>query len=115
MAVTTTVTKVNKNVLYISSAGYTADAENASIDLSSYYMEGAKNIAAQIQRTAGATDVIQFDLQGSIDGTNFETLLSITTANDYDVVLNKPIKHLKLLCTTVGTGNTLTAHVYVIQ
>jgi len=115
MAVTTTVTKVNKDVLYISSAGYTADAENATVDLSSYYMEGAKNIAVQIQRTAGATDVIDFNIQGSLDGTNYETLLQITSANDYDVVLNKPVKHLKLLCTTVGAGNTLTAHVYVIQ
>ena len=114
MTVTTTVTKIAKNVLKISSAGYTADAENAVVDLRTYRMEGAQDFTMQVQKTAGGTTTVAVNLQATNDGTNYSTILAETgvDASGWDAVADRACQQVKILCTTVGAGNTLTVVVY---
>lgn len=109
---TVVVTKIAKNVLKITAPGFDADAEETTIDLRTYRIEGAGDFTMQVQRTAGAQDVIEMNLQVTNDGTNFNTILTETGANDWDSVADKACQQVKLLCTTVGGGNTLTVHLY---
>lgn len=109
---TVVVTKIAKNVLKITAPGFDANAEFTVIDLRTYLMEGAQDFTMQVQRTAGAQDVIEMNLQATNDGTNFNTILTETGANDWDSIASKACQQLKLLCTDVGVGNTLTAHIY---
>ena len=109
---TVVVTKIAKNVLKITAPGFDADTESTLIDLRTYRMEGAQDFSMQIARTAGAEDVIAFSLKASNDGVTHTTIATITAANAWTAVEGKACQQLHLYCTTVGTGNTLTAYIY---
>jgi len=109
---TAVIGKVAKNVLRIHASDFDADTEELIIDLRTHLMEGASNFTMQCQRTAGAQDVIEVNLQATNDGTNYSTILTETGANDWDSIAAKSCQQLKILVTTVGAGNTLDIHVY---
>lgn len=93
-------------------SGFTADAEvSATINAAGFgFIPRIAKI--QVVRTAGATDVIDMTLQGSLDGTTWEDIASVTDlsvtpfADEHDVHSAK----FRLICNTVGAANTLTCY-----
>lgn len=109
---TVTVTKVAKNVLKILAADFDANAESTIIDLSTYRMEGAQDFTMQVQRTAGATDVVSVSLKAANDGSNFTTILTETSHVGWGAVTGKACHSVNIFITTVGAANTLDVYVY---
>lgn len=114
---TIVVSKIAKNVLKITAPDFDANSEEAIIDLRTYRMEGAQDFTMQVQRTVGATDVVEVNLQATNDGTNYSTILQETGVNTagWDAVADRACQQLKILVTTVGVGNTLTIVVYAVM
>lgn len=129
---TETVSLVNDGetpAIVINTAGIDADSEEgAAVDIYSQgnnWKQGLPNaITFKLTRTGGSTDAVSVDLQGSIDGVTYDTLLTITDVTggasvhnffpviDYTSateVKDKLYRYFKHVCTTVGAGNTLTA------
>ncbi len=111
---TVTVIKVAKNILRITAADFDADAEETTIDLRTYRMEGAQDFTMQVHRTVGTTDVVDIKLQATNIGTSFHTILIETgvNADGWDAIEDRSCQQIKILVTTVGSGNTLTVVIY---
>lgn len=109
---TAVITKIAKNVLKITVPDLDADSEYAVIDLRTYKMEGAQDFTMQVQRTVGATDVVAVHLKASNDGVNFVAIITETSHEGWSAVVGKACQQIQVLVTTVGAGNTLTAHLY---
>lgn len=111
---TAVITKVAKNVLKINAPDFDADVEELIVDLATYRMEGAQDYTMHVQQTAGATAVVEVNLQASSDGTNYSTILQETgvNASGWDAVADRACAKVKILVTTVGAGNTLAVVVY---
>ena len=96
-----------------STTGITTDAGGGTaIDMSSTPMSKYTMI---IDRTAGATDVIEIHLECSLDGTIWsntnDALISVTTtANEptRNSFNGGPCQQIRYNVVTVGAGNTLT-------
>jgi hypothetical protein len=74
-----------------------------------------KAVTFMFQRTAGSTDTISVQLEGSFDGTNFKIIGSAVTDitggfTAITVNADKPAPYYRLYVTTVGAGNTLKSY-----
>lgn len=108
--------------LTIEAAGFDADGENMVVDLLRYNIDRyPTDWSFIITRTVGSTNTISVALQGSINNSVFEDILTETdvtggtsahvhTVNDYSGSASprKQYRYIKLLVSTIGAGNTLT-------
>ena len=107
------------NRLKISTAGIDANAEEGSvIDLHKYQINLTKaGIIAR--RTAGSTDTVEVNIMASADGTEYEELASCVSSAASTAFVwassfaTKSLRYVKVVCVTVGSGNTLTSTVYL--
>lgn len=70
--------------------------------------------AIALVRTAGATDTVDVDLEGSLDGVNWFSLANVTSVAggaSITFVVDKPVRFARYNVTTVGSGNTLTVQI----
>jgi hypothetical protein len=103
-----------------------------AIDLADYvkYHNGmlpkGGSMALSVDQTSGTTAVVAVSLQGSLDGgTTYMDIVDLTDCEStgisdsisgckYDnVMVNAPIRHVRVYVTTVGAGNTLTTTGYI--
>ncbi len=132
---TETVEHLSQNkVLKVTFAGFDADAEESyalfPIDILARFIQGKLPTRASLYVTAAhasaVTDVVDIALQGSVDGTRWSDIASVTDADVDDggtVAEDSAIVHgdlrdevyryFRVLCTTVGAGNTLTAIIHL--
>jgi hypothetical protein len=97
--------------LVISTAGLDADAEEGPVfDVADYGFIPTR-ASLIVERTAGSTALIALSINGSFDGTTYTSLANVT-AKDTQAVDDtlSAYRYFKCICTTVGAGNTLTAH-----
>jgi hypothetical protein len=126
-----TITMEN-NCFKVVATGFDANAEVATVidttDYTKYFggrLPKGGQMSMMVERTAGTTDVVAISLQGSIDGTVFRDVIDLTKstaaatadtlagcANDNDL-LHAPLRYVRILATTVGSGNTLKATAYI--
>jgi hypothetical protein len=106
---TQTHTLIGKSLL-VQTPGLDADAEEGPVvDLVEYGFIPTR-LSLIVTRTAGSTALIALDIQGSINGVTYTSLAAVT-AKDTEAVDDTltAYRYFKCVCTTVGTGNTLTA------
>lgn len=91
---------------------FTADGADGSTRGGTH--EAMRSFGVYVVRAAGSTDVVDLDLYGSPDGTNWVKLgdvtASVANGTGYGAVVDKPTPYWRIECVTVGAGNTL--HVY---
>jgi hypothetical protein len=129
---TNTVKKFNENLWYWETAGYKADAETASLTLTVRgWKKIPKHYAVFVRRTAGATNAVSVSLEGSNAYVTWNTITAAVTDVTGTNPTESPTTHgplvdytgsgtnyafyryLRVYCTTVGAGNTLTVGVYM--
>ena len=105
----------------ITTAALDADGEyGAAVDLHTVFKGQPlpDKFTTKVTKTAGTVTTISVSLQGSMDGTTYEAITTVTAALTYghhvvDYGENgtdrKQYRYLRNYCTTVGAGNTLTA------
>ncbi len=90
-------------------AGITTDAGGGtSVDMS---LSPMNDYVMVIDRTAGATDVVEIDLECSIDNSIFSQIETITSLATEPAFINKPdvpCNYMRYNVVTVGAGNTIT-------
>lgn len=89
---------------------FTADADTAT------FGDGVSIISDfgfTFKRTVGATDVVDFDLHGSMNGTDFykvaDLITTVAGGGIYASAVDKPMTIARIVCVTVGAGNTIVA------
>lgn len=97
--------------------GVNANAVQTTIDMVNTPMNRYTVI---VDRTAGATDVVDIELQCSIDNTAFVTILSILTLAGEPVIANPmtnniPCARLQIEVIDVGAGNTLAIQTLAVR
>ena len=128
---TQTITREH-NCVKIVTTNFDADGEVATaIDITDYsksmggLLPKGRNMSLSVDQTAGTTAVVAISLQGSLDNSTWRDIIDLTDceatgtsdaiggcAHDNDM-LNAPVRYLRIYCTTVGAGNTLTTTAYV--
>ena len=105
---------------------FDADTET-SAGFDSWATGNVFNAAAfLVSRTAGSTDVISFKVQGSFDNAIWEdTGMAVTAKDTYDYFplpdfsgsadYLKTFRYWRFVCTTVGSGNTLDADLWLYK
>ena len=112
MAISQTIQQVLDDTIIIQVTGFTADAENGdAVDILATYGWIPDKVGVSVVRTAGATAVIDVDIQHSYDNTNFTQAVN-ATASDGTVytATGKLARYWRVYITTVGVGNTLTVN-----
>jgi len=96
-------------------AGITANGAGSPLNMAT---TPCKNYTMMIDRTVGATDVVEIDLEGSIDGTDFAQIATITSLVGEPVTvsaINLPYSVVRYNVVTVGAGNTLQIHLLAVR
>lgn len=97
------------SALYVVTADLDADTEEgAALDMENFgFIPFRVNML--VTRTAGSTAGIAVSVEGSVDGTTYTSLADVT-AKDTEAVDDtvSAYRYFKCVCTTVGSGNTLT-------
>lgn len=91
--------------------GITANGAQAAIDMTDCPMS---KFTMVVDRTAGATDVVEIDLEASLDGTlwfQIATITSLATDPNRVSVVDEPWRHFRANVVDVGAGNTLTTQI----
>jgi hypothetical protein len=69
----------------------------------------------QVVRTAGTTDAVDVDLEGSLDGTTFfklgDVVTSVAGGTAAGFVVDRPVPFWRYRVVVVGSGNTLRVHI----
>jgi len=110
---------------------FDADAEVATaIDIADYMLAGVRlpkgrNMSMSVDQTAGTTATVAISLQGSLDNSTWRDIVDLTDCEATGTsdalggcaynsdMLHAPVRYLRIYCTTVGAGNTLTATAYI--
>ena len=118
-----------EKVYYFIDDTFDADGEvSTSLDWLASMKQAKLPTRASMYVTAthatAVTDVVQIDLEGSVDGNRWDQLISITdadadnggTASEDSAISHadlqaKAYRYFRVDCVTVGLGNTLTAKV----
>lgn len=114
--VITNIRIVGKNCLFLDVVGMDEDDDRgAAVDVLEEYGFIPSKFCLSVQRTAGSTDVIDVNLEGSVDGrgADYASLIQVTGKDAWSEVVNKPVRFVRITCTTVGAGNTLDAHAVI--
>jgi hypothetical protein len=94
-------------------AGVTGAGAGTAVDMSKNPMN---HFTLMVDRTAGTTDVVEIDLEGSVDGVDFRQIgsLTVTSLAQEPVLIaggNTPMSYMRYNVVTVGAGNTLQVHI----
>jgi hypothetical protein len=120
------------NCIKVVTTNFDADAEVATtIDLASYRkgmggrLPRGGAMSLSVDQTAGTTAVVAISLQGSLDNTTFRDIVDLTDCESTGTsdslagcaynseMINAPVRYVRVYCTTVGAGNTLTTTAYI--
>ena len=89
--------------------GITGTGAGTTLDMTTTPMS---KFAIMVDRTAGASAFV-VNLEGSIDGTNWSTLVAHSAVDgDTTFVVDKPVDRIRYNVTTIGAGNTLTIVIF---
>jgi len=117
MAISQTIEQVLDETVIIQDTGFTADTNTGTVvDALGTYGFIPDKVGISVVRSAGATAVVDVDIQHSYDNTNFTQAVN-ATASDGTVVTatGKLARYWRVYITTVGVGNTLTVNWMVKQ
>lgn len=108
--------------LHVYVDGFDADNEEVVVDCIECDIAGFRHASIIVQRTAGATALISVKVQGSNDNTTWADITGAAVTakdthaagvdDDYSGAVDAiRYRYAKILCATVGAGNTLDAYV----
>jgi len=90
-----------------STTGITTNAAGTSVNITTTPMS---KFTMAVIRTAGTTDVLEVDFEGSLDNSNFfelGTIVTVIGGKTMVHVADKPVAYMRYNVIAVGTGNTL--------
>lgn len=96
-------------------AGVTTNAAGTSVNMTTTAMS---KFTMLIDRTAGATNVVEIDLDCSIDNTDFVQIATITDLTNEPALTSQdgtPCYYMRYNVVTVGAGNTLQIHLLAVR
>lgn len=102
------------NALFVYVDGFDADNEEVVVDCIEGDIGGFHSATIIVQRTAGATALIDVTVQGSNDGTTYVDVVTVTAKDTHgadDAPAKTYYRYAKIISKTVGVGNTLDAYV----